>query len=89
MNNVDWTTVAYKNGEETVLLLLQEECAELIQAISKYRRYANTIAWEAVIEELADVEIMLYQIKTLWKCATDDIAEINAEKLKRTIERCY
>ena len=52
---------------------LAEECGELIQATSKYMRfqeesYALTVDWtylQNVIEEIADVEVMLDEIKHL------------------------
>ena len=43
---------------DTQLNILQEECAELIQAASKYRRNGSV----DIIEEIADVYIMLDQI---------------------------
>lgn len=48
--------------------ILQEECAELIQAVSKYLRSDGEYAYnsrgriENIVEEIADVEIMLSQI---------------------------
>ena len=33
--------IAIKNGKEKNLVLLTEECAELIQAVSKYKRTGN------------------------------------------------
>ena len=52
---------------------LSEECAELIQASSKYLRYREVSdvkdgIWEHIqdiVEEIADVEIMLEQFKYL------------------------
>ena len=45
--------------------MLMEECAELIQATHKIIRLSNynREKWERLIEELADVEIMIEQIK--------------------------
>ena len=48
-------------GLDSQLNILQEELAELIQAISKYRRRDPT----HILEEIADVEIMLDQVKYL------------------------
>lgn len=47
-------------GEELQFGMLHEEMGELIVAINKVRRGKGGIA--SVIEELADVEIMLEQI---------------------------
>lgn len=54
-----------KYGEKQ-LDIAQEECAELIQAISKWKRYGDTNAKLNVIEEVADVTIMLEQIKIMF-----------------------
>lgn len=48
--------IAIKNGKEKNLVLLTEECAELIQAVSKYKRTGNKYP---VAEEMADVYITL------------------------------
>ena len=48
--------------KEHQLLLAMEELAELTQAISKYLRYGDT---EPLMEEYADVEIMLEQLKQM------------------------
>lgn len=64
---------------------LIEECAELIQAINKYRRYGNTESLKNYIEEIADVEIMLEQIKHLLNVKDDEIEGVKLYKLKRTL----
>ena len=51
-------TIADHYGLESQLNILQEELAELIQAVSKYRRGDP----DHIIEEIADVEIMLDQV---------------------------
>ena len=74
---------------------LSEECAELIQATSKYMRfqetsYASTVDWkyiESVCEEIADVEIMLEQIKYLLHINPDAIETIKGNKIARQLER--
>lgn len=50
--------IADHYGLESQLDMLQEECAELIQAASKYRRNSSA----DIMEEIADVYIMLDQI---------------------------
>lgn len=64
---------------------LMEECAELIQAINKYKRYGNTEALKNYVEEIADVEIMLEQIKHLLDIKEDEIEGVKLYKLKRTL----
>lgn len=53
--------IADHYGLDSQLNILQEELAELIQAVSKYRR--GDISH--IIEEIVDVEIMLDQINYL------------------------
>lgn len=53
--------IADHYGREYQLNILQEELAELLQAISKYRRGDPS----HIMEEIADVEIMLDQVKYL------------------------
>ena len=85
-------------GYEAQSNQLVEECAELIQAVSKYRRatvdvgqpledYKKTVALENLIEEIADVEIMLEQIKYLLHIPEDELEAVKLFKVKRTRER--
>lgn len=68
--------------------ILIEEMAELTQAISKYMRYKGTeqeqCRFKDVAEEIADVEIMLYQIKYLLGVSTDKNIDY---KVDRQLER--
>jgi NTP pyrophosphatase (non-canonical NTP hydrolase) len=74
---------------------LAEECAELIQATSKYMRYqessyASTVDWkylQDICEEIADVEVMLAQIKYLLNINPKAIEEIKKKKIDRQLER--
>ena len=62
-------------GYEAQSNQLVEECAELIQAVNKYRRAGahigqptdstESVALDNLVEEIADVELMLEQIKYL------------------------
>ena len=80
-------------GYEAQSNQLVEECAELIQAVSKYRRAAakgedeKLIALGNLIEEIADVEIMLEQIKHLLKIPEEDLLAYKQFKINRTKER--
>lgn len=74
---------------------LAEECAELIQATSKYMRfqeqsYASTVDWtyiQNVVEEIADVEIMLEQMKYLLNINPEAVERIKVKKILRQLER--
>lgn len=90
--------IADHYGYEVQSNQLIEECAELIQAISKYRRattgagepladYKSTLVLDNLIEEIADVEIMLEQIKYLLHIPEAEIEVIKRFKINRTKER--
>ena len=82
------------NGKEKQLRQLQEECAELIVAVNHYLRTLNdkqfadnTAAFINLIEETADVEIMLAQLLCMFMLFENAVEEIKAKKLKRLEER--
>lgn len=81
--------IADNYGVNSQLDILQEECAELIQAVSKYRRTNNPNVFDRMHleEEIADVEIMIAQIKYLMKLSEKDIRGIKDTKLERQLER--
>ncbi|MCM1545214.1 MAG: helix-turn-helix domain-containing protein [Ruminococcus sp.] len=53
-------------GVDSQLGMMIEECAELIQAINKYRRYGSEDSILKLKLELADVEIMLKQMEIIF-----------------------
>lgn len=78
-----------KNGKEHQLRQLQEECAELITAVSHYLRKDRQEDKENLLEELADVSIMFEQLPFL----LDDedlhmIEKIKQEKIARLERLC-
>lgn len=82
--SVNYRTAIYNRaietyGKELQLSILQEEAAEVIHAVSKMRR--NGIS-NGLIEELADLEIMIEQVKIVLDCAKE-IEKIKDEKIKR------
>lgn len=85
-------------GYEAQSNQLIEECAELIQAVNKYRRASTSlgipvneekkaIAFDNLKEEIVDVEIMLEQIKYLLEIDEEEMAAIKLYKVNRTMER--
>jgi NTP pyrophosphatase (non-canonical NTP hydrolase) len=50
-------------GEESQFKMLAEECCELAQVALKYHRKFNHSTLSQLVSELADVEIMIEQIK--------------------------
>ncbi len=78
------TTAIRTYGEEAQERLAIEECSELIQAIChKHRGRENNIA-----EEIADVEIMLEQLKIINNCG-DIVAKIRNKKIDRLYQRVF
>ena len=63
-----------------------EELAELQKAIIKYRREPGDKTKEAVVEEIADVQVMLEQLKMIFSCRSK-IDEIMDGKIDRQIKR--
>ena len=81
MDNLKYIADHY--GRKPQLEMLQEECAELIQAVSKYNRGKS---FDNIAEEIADVEIMIEQIKYLFLCG-NEVEQIKVEKIARQIKR--
>ena len=75
------------NGRAAQLGILQEECAEMIQAVSKVRR-GTAGADEHFIDELADVSIMVNEFLTDFDEdeKTEYYKKVN-EKLDRQLDR--
>ena len=63
-----------------------EELAELQKAILKHRRYGNKETEQDIIDEIADVEIMLEQLKIIYSCYKDVENRIEY-KIEREIGR--
>lgn len=72
-------------GIENQMLQCVEEMAELTQAINKYRRAEKldkaVDAYKQVIEEIADVQIMIEQMRLMFD--GDEVDIVIFEKLER------
>lgn len=82
------------NGKETQLRQLQEECGELIVAVSHYIRAVQQNDMEKIglnlcniIEETADVEILLAQLPCMFMEFREAVDEVKEKKLKRLAKR--
>ena len=75
-------------GEESQINMAIEEMAELTKALCKYKRADATCEKDAaignIIEEMADVNIMLDQLKIMFK---NDTKAMQNFKLKRLDKR--
>ena len=65
----------------------QEELAELIVAISKYKRNENKFTISNVIEEIADVNIMIKQVMMLLDIKEFEVKNEEIYKLNRLKKR--
>ena len=92
----DAITIAEHYGLRTRMDILQEECAELIQAVSKLRRSMDAgtstpekaedyiVSRNDVAAEMADVQILLLELSHLMH--NDAMIEFQMDfKLKRTL----
>lgn len=76
-----------KYGEEPQCRQAMEECAELIQAINKCIRYPDRKdCHNNLIKEIADMEIMLYQLKVMFNVSDDEVFEVKVQKAVREQE---
>lgn len=79
--------IAY-HGEAKTLVMCMEECAELIQAVSKLMRYGLTAEVESnLIEELADVTICMAMIRDIAGIRFRYVDEKIKEKMQRNVGR--
>lgn len=80
-SNQLYNKVIESYGQDAQMIVAMEECSELIQAVSKHLRGRET----NVEEEIADVEIMLEQLKLM--CNEKLVDDIKKSKLKRLEQR--
>ena len=100
--DADIQRITHHYGLASQLSIAQEECAELIQAISKLERAYQMrtdcdaacvektrlmrVAKEHVSEEMGDVLLMLWQLMCFFDNA-DDVMLWLQRKVKRTLEK--
>lgn len=92
MNNEAIKKIADTYGYDAQSRQLIEEMAELTQAINKAWRMGNDfdnllVQKRNITEEIADVTIMLEQIKYLLQISDANIEQIIEQKLNRQLER--
>ena len=80
--------IAEHFGMDSQMIKTVEELSELSQVICKIQAEGITIeSYQNLVEEIADVEIMLERIKYLHEIPGEEIKEIKKEKIERTIQR--
>ena len=84
----DLDKVAHVNGDDLTLIITSEECAELIQAITKVKRYGFRDEYEDNLhEEVADVLICISELVCLGYLDIDKVADYQKLKINRELER--
>lgn len=80
--------VAHINGDDLTLTITSEESAELIQAISKVKRYGFHDKYEENLhEEVADVLICIAELVCLGYLDIDKVKDYQKLKINREIEK--
>jgi NTP pyrophosphatase (non-canonical NTP hydrolase) len=75
-----------KYGAEAQLHMLQEECAEVIQAVNHLLRSKCTE--DKLIEEIADVQLMIHQVRLMFGSEkVDEMVEKKARLLDKRLKK--
>lgn len=86
MRNLNTIVETYGNDAQEDMAI--EECSELIKAILKFRRSnaKDSDLRDAVIDEIADVQIMLTQLGIIFNCV-EEVNERIDFKIDRQMDR--
>lgn len=80
--------VAHINSDDLTLTIASEECAELIQSITKIKRYGFHDEYEENLhEELADVLICIAELVCLGYLDIDKVINWQKQKIDREVKR--
>lgn len=80
--------VAHINSDDLTLTITSEECAELIQSITKVKRYGFHDKYEENLhEELADVLICIAELVCLGYLDIDKVINRQKQKIDREVKR--
>ena len=72
------------HGIEQETTIAMEECSELIKAISKCKRYGCVDKYrDNLIEEIADVLIIINELQLIYDISDNDIENIKKYKMDR------
>lgn len=85
-NKQIYTYLINKFGKKEQITVAIEELSELQKELCKYLRYFGKIDVEHISEEMADVEIMLEQLKVMLNNSVD-VEYRKKEKIQRTVKR--
>lgn len=76
-----------KWGDKAQLEMAQEEATELALAVRKFVRNPSSETLEHIAEEVADVEIMIEQLKFMYPSLVESVKEQKEFKLNRLKSR--
>lgn len=76
-----------KYGEAAQNVIAIEEMSELTKAICKATRFYSNNEREAIIKEIADVELCLQSLKMIHQVKDDEINSIKIKKIDTLEER--
>jgi len=74
-----------KYGKTAQMDMVIEECAELIQAVSKNKRGRDNR--NNIVEEIADVELMIEQLKLMFDISEQEVGYWKHCKLQRLLPK--
>ena len=85
---LEMDNVAHVNGDDLTLTIASEECAELIQALTKVKRYGLKDEYKFNLqEEIADMLICISELLSLGYIDMDKVEEWHTYKVNREIKR--
>lgn len=80
--------VAHINGEDLTITIASEECAEVIQTLSKIKRYGLDGDYKDNLqEEVANILVCISELLALGYIDMDKVEEWHTYKADREIER--
>lgn len=87
MNTESNRKIVKRYGMPIQSTIAMEECGELIQAISKMKRDASDHNYEHLVEEMADVYIVLDQLQFMFNVKQEDLDNMILFKQSRNEAR--
>ena len=82
--------VAHINSDDLTLTITSEECAELVQSVSKVKRYGFHDEYEDNLhEEVADILICITELVCLGYLDIDKVRDYQKLKINREVGRAF
>lgn len=85
---LEMDAVAHANGEDLTITIASEECTEVIQTLSKIKRYGLDGDYKDNLqEEIADILVCISELISLGYIDMDKVEEWHTYKVDREVER--